>query len=176
MRSGVCGTESARNIRASVRLDFVVEGEGENIRGDALSTGFAAIKEAEIEASRIPSIEAVIPGLYIEEMRLRLDFYRRMAMADSADTVREIAEGMKDRFGAFPTSVEALLLITEIRCLAEQKGVQSVETEGNRLKCLRAGRRRGDFIKTGHRFPRLTAREPLLRLQEIRTFLQRQES
>lgn len=170
------GTESARNIRASVRLDFVVEGEGENIRRDASSTGFAAIKEAEIEASRISSIEAVIPGSYIEEMRLRLDFYRRMAMADSADTVREIAESMKDRFGAFPTSVEALLLITEIRCLAEHKGVQTVETEGGRLKCLRAGLRRDNFIKIEHRFPRLTAREPLLRLQEIRTFLQKQKS
>jgi len=51
-----------------------------------------------------------------------------------------------------------------------------VETEGNRLKCLRAGRLRDDFIKIGRRFPRLTARKPLLRLQEIRTFLQRQES
>ena len=170
------GTESARNIRATVRLDFVVEGEGDNIRRDTSSTGFAAIKEAELAASRIPSIEAVIPGHYIEEMRLRLDFYRRMSMADSSDTVREIAEGMKDRFGVFPACVEALLLVTEIRCLAEHKGIQSVETEGNRLKCLRAGRLRDDFIKIGRRFPRLTARKPLLRLQEIRTFLQRQES
>ena len=170
------GTESAQNIRATVRLDFVVEGEGENIRDESPSTGFAAIKAAELEDSRIPFIEAVIPGSYIGEMRLRLDCYRRMAMADNPAKVREIADDMKDRFGTYPDCVKALLLITEIRCLAENKRIQAVETEADRLKCTRAGRKRDDFIKIGHRFPRLTTKKPLLRLREIRKFLLRYES
>jgi transcription-repair coupling factor (superfamily II helicase) len=54
---------------------------------------------------------------------------------------------------------------------AEQKGLVSVETDSNRLKCLRNSGRRDDWIQIGTRFPRLTASKPLLRLQEIISFL-----
>ena len=67
--------------------------------------------------------------------------------------------------------VRALLLVTEIRLRAEQKGLASVETEGNRLKLLRASGRRDDWVMLGTRFPRLTAPKPLLRLREIVTFI-----
>ena len=63
-------------------------------------------------------------------------------------------------------------LVTEIRVRAEQKGLLSVETEGNRLKCLRNSGRHDDFIQPASRFPRLTAPTPLARLKEIITFLQ----
>ena len=64
-----------------------------------------------------------------------------------------------------------LLLITEIRIRAEQKGIVSVETEASRLKCLRNSGRRDDWVQIGTRFPRLTAPKPLLRLKEIISFL-----
>ena len=79
---------------------------------------------------------------------------------------------LRDRFGKFGQEVRALLLVTEIRARAEQKGVLSVETAGNRLKCLRNSGRRDDFIQLSSRFPRLTAPAPLARLKEVITFLQ----
>jgi hypothetical protein len=69
------------------------------------------------------------------------------------------------------TQIRALLLVTEIRIRAEQKGILSVETESSRLKCLRNSGRRDDWVQLGTRFPRLTAPKPLLRLREIVTFL-----
>ena len=102
---------------------------------------------------------------------MRIDVYRRLAMADSVGQLTEIGEELEDRFGPKPGELDALLALTQIRCLAEQKGVVSVESEGNRLKCRRASRIPDDFIMLGSRFPRLTDRDPLVRLHEIIVFL-----
>jgi len=85
--------------------------------------------------------------------------------------VKELDQELRDRFGRFGDEVKALLLITEIRVRAEQKGIVSVETESSRLKCLRQSGRRDDWVQIGTRFPRLTAPKPLLRLREIISFL-----
>ena len=116
-------------------------------------------------------IQARIPATYLGETRLRIDFYRRLAMAESPKHVRDLEQELRVRFGKFGEPVRALLLVTEIRARAEQKGLLSVETEGNRLKCLRNSGRRDDFIQLSSRFPRLTAPTPLARLKEVITFL-----
>ncbi|MDI1320071.1 MAG: hypothetical protein PSW75_07750 [bacterium] len=100
-----------------------------------------------------------------------MDFYRRLAMAENPKQVKDLEAELRDRFGKFGEPVKALLLVTEIRVRAEQKGVLSVETEGTRLKCLRNSGRRDDFIQLSSRFPRLTAPTPLARLREIIIFL-----
>ena len=116
-------------------------------------------------------IRAPIPSTYIAETRLRIDFYRKLAMADSLASLKQIDGDLRDRFGKYGDEVKALLLITEIRIRAEQKGILSVETESSRLKCLRNSGRRDDWVQVGTRFPRLTAPKPLLRLREIIAFL-----
>ena len=92
-------------------------------------------------------------------------------MADSPAALKQIEADLRDRFGKFGDEVRALLLVTEIRIRAEQKGIVSVETESSRLKCLRNSGRRDDWVQVGTRFPRLTAPKPLLRLKEIISFL-----
>lgn len=92
-------------------------------------------------------------------------------MADTPARVNEIDLELRDRFGKYGDEIKALLLITEIRIRAEQKGIISVETESSRLKCLRHSGHRNDWVQIGTRFPRLTAPKPLLRLREIITFL-----
>ncbi|MGY8718980.1 MAG: hypothetical protein ACKVI3_14510, partial [Verrucomicrobiia bacterium] len=74
-------------------------------------------------------------------------------------------------FGTFGDEVRALIAVTEIRVRAEQKGIGSVESSNSKLKCLRAGGSRDDWVMHGNRFPRLTAPTALLRLTEIATFL-----
>ena len=91
----------------------------------------------------------------------------RIALAE----VRQVESDLKDRFGSFAEEVRALLLITEIRVRAEQKRILSVETEGNRLKCLRDSGHRDDYCMLSGRFPRLTAPTAQKRLREICTFL-----
>ena len=170
------GDKGADTIRATLYLDFVVMGEGENRSSGEVRDGFAVLKEAELARSRIETTEAYLPSSYLEESRLRIDFYRQLAMAPKISEVREIGIALEDRFGPYPEEVQALILVTEIRCLAEEKGILSVETEGDRLKCLRASSKKDDYIRIENRFPRLKASAPILRLKEIRTFLKRSGS
>ncbi len=172
------GEKTAALIRASVKLDFVFVGEGVAPDADATKArakhadGYTAIKDAENEhAVEVAPIQARLPNTYISETRLRIDFYRKLAMADSVATLKQLESDLRDRFGKFGDEVRALLLITEIRIRAEQKGIASVETESSRLKCLRNSGRRDDWVQIGTRFPRLTAPKPLLRLREIIAFL-----
>jgi transcription-repair coupling factor (superfamily II helicase) len=186
------GEKTAAAIRASVKLDFVFIGEGEGRGALAGSSGregalgnpasaptrgrhqdgYTALKDAENEHSvEVAKIQARIPSSYIAETRLRIDFYRKLAMADAPGTLKQIEADLRDRFGKFGDDIRALLLVTEIRIRAEQKGIISVETESSRLKCLRHSGRRDDWVQVGTRFPRLTAPKPLLRLKEIISFL-----
>jgi transcription-repair coupling factor (superfamily II helicase) len=170
------GEKNAAAIRANVKLDFVFVGEGEEADSTRRrqESSYAAIKAAEDDASgivEIARIQARIPTAYLGETRLRIDFYRRLALADAPAKLKEIEGDLRDRFGKFGDEVRALLLVTEIRIRAEQKNLLFVETEATRLKCLRNTGRRDDFVMVGARFPRLTAPKPLLRLREILSFL-----
>ncbi|HTL69425.1 MAG TPA: transcription-repair coupling factor [Lacunisphaera sp.] len=165
------GEKHAARIRAAVKLDFVFVGEGAEAPRREAGDSFSALKRAERTEGEIDRIQARLPAAYIAETRLRIDVYRRLALAENPKQVKEIEAELRDRFGKFGDEVRALLLATEIRVRAEQKDILSVETEGNRLKCLRNSGRRDDFIQLSSRFPRLTAPTPLARLKEVITFL-----
>jgi transcription-repair coupling factor (superfamily II helicase) len=171
------GDKTAAAIRASVKLDFVFVGDGTpreaNNRGRHVDS-YTAIRDAEDAANEGPAVDPIqarIPSAYVNETRLRIDFYRKLALADTLPAVKQIEADLRDRFGKFGDEVRALLLITEIRIRAEQKGILSVETESTRLKCRRQSGQRDDWVMHGTRFPRLTAPKPLLRLKEVITFL-----
>jgi transcription-repair coupling factor (superfamily II helicase) len=166
------GDRAAAAIRASVKLDFVFVGEGEPAADRRrYEDGYTVLRDAELAAGDCPRIQARIPFQYIGETRLRLDFYRRLALAGTLAQLRALEGELRDRFGRFGNEVRALLLVTEIRLRAEQKGILTVETEASRLKCQRSPRPSGRFVMIGKRFPRLTAPRPLLRLREIAAFL-----
>ena len=174
------GDKTAAAIRANVKLDFVFVGEAAGASARATpgsgrhEDSYTAIRDAEHDASgavEVARVQARIPSDYLGETRLRIDFYRKLAMADALPTLKQIEADLRDRFGKFGDEVKALLLVTEIRIRAEQKGIVSVETESTRLKCLRSSGRRDDWVQVGTRFPRLTAPKPLLRLREIISFL-----
>ncbi len=170
------GEKQAASIRASVKLDFVFVGDGEPDLTDRgrHEDGYTTIRDAEHAASgavAVNRIQARLPANYIGETRLRIDLYRRLAMAGNLTELKQLQTDLKDRFGPYRDEVRALLLVTEIRIKAEQKNIVSVETSSTKLKCLRATGRRDDWVMHGSRFPRLTAPRALLRLREISTFL-----
>lgn len=167
------GEESASHIRAVVKIDFVSAGDGPAKTGQDRSTdsGFAALKAAELNQTHVKTISASIPQNYISDTQLRIDIYRRLALAESTDQVDKIADELGDRFGKPARPVEILLLVTRIRTLAQECGYGHLESEGNRLKIRRASGKRDDYVKNGSRFPRLTAKNPLRRLREIEQFL-----
>jgi transcription-repair coupling factor (superfamily II helicase) len=168
------GESQAAAVRANVKLDFVFIGEAaaEKMARGRHEDSYTALKDAEsATVDEVTKIPARLPACYIAETRLRIDFYRRLALAETPAQLKQIEGDLRDRFGKFGPEVRALLLVTEIRVRAEQKGLISVSTEGSRLKCLRGSGRRDDLVMVGTRFPRLTAPRPLLRLREIIQFL-----
>ncbi|MGC9451055.1 MAG: transcription-repair coupling factor [Oceanipulchritudo sp.] len=168
------GDPQAARIRASVFLDFIREGRSGETSARRSETGFAAIMDEEIAATKIEPVPANLPADYIGEARLRIEFYRQLSLAGSLEEVREAGEALADRFGKTPKPVRRLLAVTRIRVLAEMAGIRLLETEGNRLKCVPAKARQGEYIKLSGRFPRLTGKTADLRLRDIEQFLTRQ--
>ncbi|QXD24933.1 transcription-repair coupling factor [Opitutia bacterium ISCC 51] len=168
------GDESALRIRANVRLDFVFVGEQISDSSSVARDSYQAIKNAEIEATQGKMLEASVPPDYLDEARLRIEIYRDLAMAESLQELKDIEASLIDRFGKFPDPVRALIQVSKIRTLAEEKGIDSVESEGNRLKCRLAGHKNDDFLMIGTRFPRLISKDPFKKLQEILQFINRQ--
>jgi transcription-repair coupling factor (superfamily II helicase) len=119
-------------------------------------------------------LTATLPEMWIPETRLRIEAFRKIALANQQNELKEIRDQLIDRYGRLPPEADALLKIAEIRCIAEIKGVTSITTEDSTLRCkqmISGGK--SDLILIGNRFPRLTAREPLRKLTEIRNFLSR---
>ena len=148
-------------IRTLLRLDFIVWGEAAEAPADGA-------KRSQSPSASTPKIEAYIPCDYIEEPNLRLDGYRRLASALTVAQVQRIREDFEDRFGTCPEPVKVLLLVTEVRCLAQERHIDLIETEGPHLKCHLAYGATAPLRKA---LPDLTAQEPLLKLKEIRSHL-----
>ena len=169
------GEPGTDRIRAEVMLDFIAAGEGgKRARQTTGTLSFAAIKDAEYGNRSGNLIDACLPAEYIAEPRLRIDIYRRLALAENLDQIHVIMEELSDRFGILPLATKALLATSKVRIYAELAGVRRVETEGDRLICkLVRPTKNGDFIKSGTRFPRLKNKDPLKRLEEIQRFLKK---
>jgi transcription-repair coupling factor (superfamily II helicase) len=126
-----------------------------------------------IEESQSPSSQgmrpaASIPSSYIQDSRQRIELYRKLALAGDLESVAQIRHELKDRFGAIPAATERLLLVAEVRVVAQQRGIASIETQEDKLMLMR----QGDYLQTEGRFPRLTKKEPKARLKEMRRLVE----
>ena len=88
--------------------------------------------------------------------------------------IDEFLEELKDRFGSPPDEVFALTQETKIRCLAEEAGFDMLEIRKNEIYC-RLIKRGKDGTKHYYRkagqIPKLSSKEPLLKLNEVIRFL-----
>ncbi|MCK5528455.1 MAG: hypothetical protein KAI74_02120, partial [Kiritimatiellae bacterium] len=124
-----------------------------------------------IDFSAIPSDETVSATItygYIEDERLRIDTYRRIAEATTPQAVKDLYDEITDRFGKPPQSVTRLFKLTDLRILATNRGILSVETQGSKLML----RSREKFLMENSRFPRLQASTPDDKLKEISVRIQ----
>ena len=94
---------------------------------------------------------AAIPHEYVEDERLRLEMYRRLASAVSAAEIQELRQEWRDRFGPLPPAVENLLTLAEVRIAAAERRIDRIQVRDERV-IMRRGE---EVIKPGRRFPRL---------------------
>ena len=157
------GDRGAGAERCELRLDFIDHTQA--VLG--VETGRGGDGDAAL-------LTATLPSDWIPETRLRIEAFRRIALALDVAEVTELRSSLRDRYGRLPPEAEAMLGLAEIRCLAEARDVVAVATEGAVLRCLEARPGRApEPILVGNRFPRLTVKDPLRKLKEIRGFLSR---
>ncbi|MDH3743735.1 MAG: transcription-repair coupling factor [Acidobacteriota bacterium] len=89
------------------------------------------IEDRPAAAINLP-VEAAIPEDYLADANLRMDFYRRIAAAETAES--ELLAELRDRFGSPPDPVLRLLEMGALKRLAEDLRVQSVSSSGLSLQ------------------------------------------
>jgi transcription-repair coupling factor (superfamily II helicase) len=74
-----------------------------------------------------------IPPTYVEERKLRLQLYRRLANVSSEQDLETVALELADRFGPLPRPLENLLYQLRVKLRAARVGVLAVGSEGGQL-------------------------------------------
>jgi transcription-repair coupling factor (superfamily II helicase) len=110
---------------------------------------------------------AYIPLEYVREPAQRIELYRKLMQAVTKGELDNLRADMRDRFGPLPASVELMLEVADLRFVAAQRKVTSLEVVEGKIKITR----NGDLITIGGQFPRLTKKEAKARLNEIRKLL-----
>ncbi len=73
------------------------------------------------------NLESFIPGGYISEDALKMDIYRRLNRSTTVEEIRAISTEMADRFGEPPRPVKNLLSESELRVIAQQASIRSIQ-------------------------------------------------
>jgi len=98
---------------------------------EMLEKAVAELKGMEIKDEPEPAIElktaAFIPEEYIEDVTLRLSFYRRIAALKSENEVFDFEGELRDRFGKPPEEVINLLKIMRVKILAKALSITKVQ-------------------------------------------------
>jgi transcription-repair coupling factor (superfamily II helicase) len=136
------------------------------VRLDFLSTVEARSEEL-TETSTHARTSAGLPRRYVPEPQHRIELYRKLAQAADKGSLETLSRELRDRFGPLPPPVRLLLQVAELKILAAERGITAIEVNEDRLMLTR----QDDFITLGGKFPRLTKREAVSRLKEIKKLL-----
>ena len=110
---------------------------------------------------------ARIPNNYISDTRLRIQAYRKIALALELADVKSFRREFRDRFGKIPREVEILFQCAEVRIQAGDAHIETVETREDRIMLSQ----RGILFQVGGKFPRMTGATPEEKLAEIKGVL-----
>ncbi|MDA8171633.1 MAG: transcription-repair coupling factor [Nitrospiraceae bacterium] len=105
---------------------------------ELLERAVAELKGIEIREKVMPSVElkvdALIPDSYIEDISLRLGFYRRIAASGDAGQLRKIARECSERFGPLPEELKNLIQVMSLRIASERASVAGIEQMDGRAR------------------------------------------
>ncbi len=79
-------------------------------------------------------VDANLPLDYIGVERLRLEMYRKVAEARTAERLDEVEAEMRDRYGNPPEPVRNLFAVARFRQLARSKGLTDVSLQGRHIR------------------------------------------
>lgn len=115
------------------------------------------------------SAHACILESYINDDKLRIAFYRRLAEADSISSIKDLKDELRDRFGSIPQETLRLINIAEIRVLANHAGIELVEARNKKLML----RRNNQWLTHSGQFPSMNGLDPDENIAAIKTEISR---
>ncbi len=157
--SSLKGEKVKSRVEVSVKLDFLEANSGPGVP--------PANSPAAQDETHGRDARATIPHNYISEPQHRIEIYRKLAQAGEKTALESLEKDLRDRFGPLPPAVELLLQVAELKILASEKAVTTIEVKDDKLMLTR----HGDFITLGGKFPRLTKKDARGRLKEIKKLL-----
>ena len=143
-------------------------GIGRTVGAQKLPSEAKAIDKSRPARSQLSPITiARLPYNYIAETQQRIEIYRKLAQVNDRESLKQLKNELRDRYGPPPQAVKLLLLVAEIKWLAGERNIHSVETRDDKVML----KRNRDFIMFDGRFPRLTRKAPEAKLKELRQLL-----
>ncbi|MDO4581409.1 MAG: transcription-repair coupling factor [Bacillota bacterium] len=71
-------------------------------------------------------VDAYIPDSFVESSALKVEIYKRIAAAESAEELDGLAAELRDRYGALPLPLDNLLLLGKVKVLAKRLRISAV--------------------------------------------------
>ncbi len=162
------GEEKQSVFRAEMQLDFIRFAEPPSTHGRDTRNAYEIWRDEKNAALKGDQLLATIPSYYIGDTRVRIDIFRKIAMAQDEGEIDAIAESMNDRFGKLPAETKVYCDFIKLRCLAEKHGIVKLETNCGKIM---ATRRNGQLVQVGNSLPLLSAVDAKKRLRELAQFL-----
>jgi len=160
--SALKGEKVKPRLEVQVRLDFLPLSPGDAPASDNVKS----TEPGEQPLLVLPD-HAAIPYTYIADPRQRIEIYRKLAQANDTESLKTLQAELRDRFGPPPPAVERLVQVGELKILAGERGIDSIEVRDDKLMFTRFG----ELVMVGNRFPRLTKTGAAARLREIRKLI-----
>jgi len=92
--------------------------------------------EPDVEPDVKIGVTAYIPDQYVPDTDQKMEFYQRLAESRRVVDLLSIREEMEDRFGRLPYQARSLMHIMEIKVMARQLGLTSVQLEKSRFRMV----------------------------------------
>lgn len=87
-------------------------------------------------------VEAYLPPDYIQDMRHKIDVYRRISRLQDIQSIHQMRQELDDRFGKIPQSVQRLLEIAELKMDATLWSIKSIDLQNQFLRFTYSDHRR----------------------------------
>ncbi|SFF09138.1 transcription-repair coupling factor [Actinacidiphila alni] len=148
------GGEQSGHI-AGVGFDLYVRMVGEAVADyrSALESG-GEPEETLLDVKIELPVDAHVPHDYAPGERLRLQAYRSIAAANTADDIAAVREELVDRYGKLPEPVENLLLVAGLRMLARKVGVGDITLQGANVRFGPVELRESQELRLNRLYPR----------------------
>lgn len=78
-------------------------------------------------------LSAFLPEKYMPDPNQRLVFYKKLAAAEDEETLYQLADELRDRYGELPAAAQLLLEVMKLRVLMKRLRVSSAEFTGRHL-------------------------------------------